>query len=404
MRRARAGLVLLAVLLGTACRGTPRGAETPVDLARLIDSLIPSVEAAAGLTFRATPSSAVRTREEVRRFLLDKLASEFPEERLAGAADAYRLFGLLPDTLDLRALILDLYTEQVAGYYDPDSLTLYGVAGADPEQLRLIMAHELVHALQHQVLPLDSLMHLSGDADRQAAAQAMLEGHATLVSLRVLVPGSDVAANPEFWEAYREQVRAQQGSMAVFASAPLVLREGLIFPYLNGAEFMRWWTSTNPGKPLPQGNEIPTSTEQILFPSRYAGGDAPMVLRFADSSDAVRYEDTLGELEVEILRATVQGRADTPGTAPSGWGGDRYRVYDAGGKPALVWYSAWDSAPTAERFRLGTAVPLTQIPRAGYRATAEALSIDGALGLRVVIAPTNWPGWSNLPKAQMMRE
>ena len=31
--------------------------------------------------------------------------------------------GPLPDTLQLRSLLLDLYTEQVAGYYDPDSAT-----------------------------------------------------------------------------------------------------------------------------------------------------------------------------------------------------------------------------------------------------------------------------------------
>ncbi len=77
---------------------------------------------------------------------------------MRGLETTYRLFGLLPDTLQLRALLLDLYTEQVAGYYDPDSATLFAVADADPAQLRLVLAHEMIHALQGQYLPLDSIL------------------------------------------------------------------------------------------------------------------------------------------------------------------------------------------------------------------------------------------------------
>ena len=66
--------------------------------------------------------------------------------------------------------------------------------------LHLVLAHELVHALQHQYLPLDSILHDSTDADRQAAAQAVLEGQATLVSLVALVPGMDLTSNDAFWD------------------------------------------------------------------------------------------------------------------------------------------------------------------------------------------------------------
>ena len=96
---------------------------------------------------------------------------------------------------------MDLYSEQVAGYYDPDSTTLFGVTGADPLQLRLVLAHEMVHALQGQYLPLDSILHDIKSNDRLTAAQSVLEGQATLVSIRVLSPGVDITAQPEFWEA-----------------------------------------------------------------------------------------------------------------------------------------------------------------------------------------------------------
>jgi hypothetical protein len=43
----------------------------------------------------------------------------------------YVALGLIPDTLELRPLLLDLYTEQVMGYYDPRSTTLYVLREAD---------------------------------------------------------------------------------------------------------------------------------------------------------------------------------------------------------------------------------------------------------------------------------
>src|SRR5256886_10974409 len=59
------------------------------------------------------------------------------------------------DSLDLRRTMIDLLTEQVAGYFDPDSNALYIPTDIDPSQARLVISHELVHALQHQYLNLE---------------------------------------------------------------------------------------------------------------------------------------------------------------------------------------------------------------------------------------------------------
>ena len=297
-----------------------------LDIAAVVDSLRPGVEKAVGLPFKSTPRSEMVSKDAVREYILGRLDKEFPRARRDGMQAAYRLFGLLPDSLDLERLLLDLYSEQVAGYYDPETSTLYGVEGGDRTQLRLILAHELVHALQHQYLPLDSLMVAKGDGDRVAATQAVLEGHATLASITLLAPDVDVIRSQEFWEAYKDQVRSQQGSMPIFARAPLVLRESLIFPYVSGAEFMRWWASTG-HQPLPSREELPVSTEQVLHPDRYPG-DAPLRVRFADSTGQVLFEDTFGELETQILLASFRGGDRAGVEVPIGWGGDRYRVYE----------------------------------------------------------------------------
>jgi hypothetical protein len=392
------GLTVAALALCLACRGEPVRAQRDAGLARLVDSLRPAVERAAGFRFKRTPGSALRSREQVHAYLVAKLRHELPPARMRGIETAYRLLGMLPDTLQLERLLEDLYTEQVAGFYDPDSTMLFGVADADPLQLRLVLAHEMAHALQGQYLPLDSILRDIRSNDRLAAAQAVLEGHATLVSIRVLSPGLDVTAQPEFWEAYRQQVAAQQGSMPVFAHAPLLVRETLVFPYLDGAEFMQWWERSPFKDSLPAGARMPASTEQILHPDRYLKHDQPVPLRFK-SGPARMYEDGLGEVEIRVLEAQLRGDNDLPRTAlPLGWGGDQYGVYETPGGPAVVWYAVWDDARSADRFAAGAGRGLEAGARPGYKARFERLRLDGRPGSRFVTAPVGWALWKALPE------
>jgi hypothetical protein len=392
-------LAFVAIAVASGCRGQTRAAQEDAVLARLVDSLRTPVERAAGLTFRTPPRSALRSPAQVRAYLLAKLDEELPPARMRGLETAYRLFGMLPDTLDLRKLLLDLYAEQVAGYYDPDSSTLFGVAGADRTQLRLVLAHEMVHALQGQYLPLDSILKATTSNDRLTAAQSILEGQATLASIEVLAPGQGVTKLPQFWEMYRDQVRQQQSAMPVFARAPLVVREALIFPYLDGAEFMHWWTTDGPKDTVPYGPRMPVSTEQILHPDRYARGDLPVPLAFAADSGIV-YEDGLGESEIRVLLATLAGSDEVQTAVPIGWGGDRYRVYDTPGGPALVWYAVWDDQRSAERFLRSAGPRLQRTGRPGYRATLDALTLAGRAATRYVLAPAAWARWGSVPEAR----
>ena len=393
-----AGVLLLAAL--GACRGEARaGGDAAGELAALVDSLRPGVERATGLRFRSPPRSALRTRDQVRGYLIAKLDEELPPERLRGIETTYRLFGLLSDTLKLRELLLDLYTEQVAGYYDPDSAMLFGVEGADRTRLRLVLAHEMIHALQGQYLPLDSILSATRNNDRLTAAQAVLEGQATLSSIEVLAPGQDVVANPEFWELYRNQVRTQQSSMPVFRRAPLVLREALIFPYLQGAEFMYWWRRSEHGDTLPYGPRMPVSSEQILHPERYAKGDVPLGLTLEPEPGAL-YEDVMGENEVRVILATLAGSDEVQTVVPLGWGDDRYRLYDTPDGPALVWYAVWDDARAAGRF-LRAAAGLRRPSRPGYRAEVDSLEVAGTAATRFVLAPPGWSRWTSLPVARL---
>lgn len=365
----------------------------------LAEELTPGVERAVGLTFKYPPNVAVRTRDEVHAYLLQKIANELPPEELERTTIAYRLLGLIPDTLDLGALLLDLYTEQIVGFYDPLTDSLYVVEGTDPLQARIIVAHELVHALQAQYVPLDSLLGLRGDNDRRTAAQAVMEGQGILASLIAMMPESNIAELPDFWREFRQTVRQQQERMPIFSSAPLLLREILIFPYLGGADFVRWFTRTFPDT-VPYGPRLPVSTEQILRPERYREGDEPVRLRFPASEELV-YDDGLGEFEIRVLVTEVTGSESTAAATSSGWGGDRYAVFETGDDQALVWWTVWDSGQAARRFATLLEREWGSEAKSGRRRSVERTEIDGYPAVSLIDAPASWGGWDDPPRASV---
>ena len=384
------------ILLG-GCRGEPVGAPEESDIQRLVDSLAPLVEQAVGLPYKEPPVSGLRSRENVRAYVIAKFNQELPPEKLARVQTAYQLIGLVPDTLELGPLITDLLSQQVVGFFDPDSAMLFVVEGSDPLQVRLVVAHELVHALQGQYLPLASLLESRGDNDWSTALQSMLEGQANYASLE-LFTGKETVRTPAFWEEVRRVSQTAQSGLP--PGLPLLLKEWLLFPYLGGGAWMRWWETSPLADTVPYGPRMPVSTEQILHPARYDSGDLPVSVVFADSTSAVVYQDNLGELEIRILLATLTGQDILDSALPLGWGGDRYRVYQDTAGSALVWYTAWDTPRAAQRFRSAITDPLSRMARPGYLNRVDAVSLDGRSGVRVVIAPEAWSAWSNLPAAR----
>src|SRR2546422_1591737 len=125
-----------------------REVQSEVELKQAVQQMIPAVERATRLRFRQRPLVLRRSRAQVRDYVIHKFDDDLPPAELEGAQAAYRLFGLIPDSLDLRRTMVDLLTEQVAGYFDPDSNALYIPTDIDPSQARLVISHELVHALQ----------------------------------------------------------------------------------------------------------------------------------------------------------------------------------------------------------------------------------------------------------------
>jgi hypothetical protein len=351
-RRAAAALpgaaVLGAAVLAGACR---QGGAAPRSVVEQAVALAPAIERATGLRFTAPPKVEVRTRAQVRAFVARALEEPGARAELAGLSAAYKRLGLVPDTLDLPALLGRVLDEQVAGYYDPRSKTLYVVQGVDSAVVSTTLRHELVHALQDQHRNLDSLLATRGQADRATAAQAALEGQATWAQVG---GGADLTSRlAGGWDRVRAEIRENSERDPRLAAAPLVVREGLLFPYLSGAELAR--AVALGGHPDSVLLRLPLSSEQVLHAEAYAGrapGSAPLAVGLPPlpGGAAANAENTLGEFDTRLVLFQHLEDLDRAARAAAGWGGDRWAVARAGGGEAFVWLTVWDGPVDAAEF------------------------------------------------------
>ena len=309
------------------------------------------IEKALGRTFKTTPTLQVRTKDQVRQFLIQHLADSVPRRELAGQQATFRVLGLISDTLDLQKFFVPLLTEQIIGYYDPKTKVLYVVDGAPSDYVGFTIMHELVHALQDQYVNLDSIENRIDDSDRQSAVQAVIEGQATYEQAVLMTggPGNLVASLPGGWEQIRSMIRDATATQPVFANAPMVIQESLLFPYVNGMDFVRRYETRHPGS-MPF-DSLPQSTEQVLHDAAFFGKtpDRPIQVELPKIPGAF-YQNDLGEFGTRLVLFNFLKNTNVSASAAAGWGGDRYAVVHTAKGDGIVWVSAWDTAVDAADF------------------------------------------------------
>ena len=397
-------VVLLAVgltaLLGACSGGAPAAGSDP-ELERLVAEILPRIEQVADMPSRAPIRAQRRSRDELRDYLTGRMAKQLPQEELERTELLYQELGLLPDTLELRQLMLDLLTEQVVGYYDPPTETLYLVEGASQEMAREVLAHELVHALQDQYVDLDSMMSPEIENDRAAAGAAAIEGHATLVMFALMLSertggDSDITEMPNIAQQLRPALEAGNDRMPIFRDAPRIIRETMIFPYIDGAGYVQAAWAAHEGEGRPEfATILPASTEQVIHARERGFGDErdqpTRVSLAAPRGDwRVVHEEVLGELELGLLlREHLGSSAGDADRAVAGWDGDIVRLVESGlGERALVIGTVWDSASDADEFAEAYRRVLTERGRHGR---VDRTSLEGRELVVVVDAPRGVP-------------
>jgi hypothetical protein len=337
------------LVLASACEKEKSKYEGPY--AKEVAEAVPMIEKAVGLKYKTPPKVETRSKEQVREFLTKQFTDSVAARDLAGQEAAYKRLGMIPDTLKLQAFLTSLLEEQIVGYYDPHTKVLYVVDGAPKDMAAITITHELVHALQDQYISLDSVQRLRDDNDRLSAAQSVFEGQAVYEQISVMLGGTNIAINlPGGWDRIREMIRETQASMPIFAAAPKVIQETLIFPYLSGAEFYRNYKERKPGSIIYK--DMPVSTEQIIHPATFfVTRDNPTRVTLGTLSNATKvYDNDLGEFETRLFLFQQLNDQNEAVRGATGWDGDRYAVVNTPQGQGIVWLTVWDSPVEAGEF------------------------------------------------------
>lgn len=387
-----------ALLAVAGCRQRAEAVQTRAAVVDLVLQSMPRVEQVIGLKFKHDVGVELRSRTQIRDYVVHKLDQDIPRAEFASREAALKHLALIPDSLDLRSTLVDVLAEQIAGYYDPDSGALFIPTDADSTSIRLnIASHELVHALQDQYASLDSVLRQPHHNDREEAGAAILEGQATLAQIQILMPEQKLDSIPSFWDT-RSAVAMQQEQMPVFAHAPLWVKQTLIFPYLAGADFVRWFGIHYPGE-QPYGKYMPVSSSQILHPERYAAHELPVNVTIRPGpGNVLQYDDDLGEFETRLVLQQAFGSEDEAEALTVGWAGDRYAVLGAHNE-ALVWYVVWRGQAEANAFVAALKRGWAKRVEPGRTWRIERTMLGDHPASVMTYAPMDWSGWVHLPTA-----
>lgn len=298
--------------------------------------------------------SGAQSRAEIERMLVRNLDKQSTPAELHASDLALKKLGLVPADFVMRAFLIALLTEQVAGYYEPETQEFYLADWIDLDGQQPVMAHELTHALQDQHFNLRRFEKWpKGDSDAELAAHALIEGDATLVMTFYVMRDLKRIA------AMMKSIKAETGSSEKIERAPRALRESLLFPYKQGID----WASQvykRGGWPLISAayKDLPQSTEQILHPEKYFAREAPVKVNLPELAPLLGKGWTRLDTDVngewsyfQILDEFLRSERESQ-QAAAGWGGDRFALYEnrATGQVLLAQLTVWDTEADAAEF------------------------------------------------------
>lgn len=335
-------------------------------------------------------------------------ATESPERRLRDETAA-KLLGLIPRDLDLQKTFEAFLEQQVGGFYDPGSRTFYLMKTFRGDLARIILAHELTHALDDQLFDLDKLIRGAGqDTDAEFAVQAMVEGsgvnamnawtmkHLAQLDRKALSESSDLGTKG-------------------LDTAPTLVWKPLLAAYLRGDGFLVHAEGLNMLMGKARKEELvacfgapPRSSEQILHPKKYWDAkkrDDPRRVTLDAAALSKEWQvigqDTLGELALGLVTQPFAERGGLDAknalalvntrytnATVEGWGGDRLLLARKGEARVLYLATAWDTPQDADEFEAALR-ELTRPVEAGAAGpeAARGAWLSGLSALEIVRDP-----------------
>jgi len=324
------------------------------ELLAAADAIGAEMEAIRGLDATQPITDGLMSRSEMAAYMQEELDREYTPQEIENDTRVMAAFDFLPEDYDLRGELLELYSAQVAGFYDDEKNALYVISDTGLDLLaRITLAHELTHALQDERFNLNTFL----DEDRMTddeilARQALAEGDATVAMTAYLMNHlADITAE-DMATLESDEVKDSEQQLA---EAPAIIRETFNFPYTYGQTFVsavqeEGWDAVDDAYADP-----PDTTEQILHPDKYFTRHEPQLVALPPLTDTLGTgwrladEGVLGEFQMQLYLAQ-QLDQDVATAASDGWGGDHYAVYVNGDDEVLVLSTAWDTPADQDEF------------------------------------------------------
>ena len=318
----------------TAPPATGVDATSNAEFAAAADEVLEQMSEITRLKLRTPLKKTLRSREEIRAYVIKQMDEDKnPAERYAGQRSAEAL-GLIPKGFDLDTFMVELLTEQIAGLYDPKAHEFYIADWIPLADQRMVMAHELTHALEDQHFQIEDWVKAARpNDDAELAREAVLEGSAMAAMVDFLLQGtgSSLRDLPDFDPS---MLVGDLADSPTLQKAPRFIKDTLIFPYFGGLKFSAAILKPSGWSGLPGVfTKPPLSTQQILHPALYRSGKIPAQVPLPAMEKTLGAdwnkleENTLGEFGwEEVLKQFLGDERAKP--LSEAWDGDRYIVYE----------------------------------------------------------------------------
>lgn len=363
LRRSWLRAVLCATLL--AALATPASAQSTTAPAigasgpdtAVLRSIETQVEQIRGLEPLAEPDLQLLDHVALHQYLAAQFEQDYlPSERESDQKELVAL-GLIKPTDDLVQIQLDLLSDQVVGVYDSESKLMFLLADQGDQAFgpaaRMTYAHEFNHALQDQHFDLNRIAPKHPDSnDHSLAVHAVIEGDA--VMLQTLWAQANLSQDDLIQVA-----RGDGSSGDSLARVPLVVRTELLFPYVDGFNFVRQ-AYRRAGSNYAGVDDLlrnpPESTAQILHPDKYVNQVHPVPVALPGLAAALGPDwrqvgaGVLGELDSRTLLEQWGTNHSDAMRVASGWSGDQWQLAEKDGRTAIVLKSTWATPAAASEF------------------------------------------------------
>jgi hypothetical protein len=355
------------------------------------------IENLRGEKFKQAVAVKLATRESFIEYAKAHERETNTPERMSTDETIAKMLGMIPPGMNLFDTELEFLAGQVGGFYDPPTKSFCLMDSCPFGVAKIVLAHELDHALDDQLFDIDGKMKsLEDNSDAQRAYQAVVEGTGTSVMTQWMLKHKK--------EVDLSSLQSMQDqSNKSLAAAPMWLWKPALAVYLRGAAFLVHSESTMAGQMTAAKSEdirraftdVPRSMEQVLHPEKYWDAkkrDDPRTVEFDVSKLPEGWEvlrkDTLGEFALTMLATPDAERKPLDVENPmsiitlgftseigKGWGGDRCILLGKDDARVLVIATCWDTPRDAAEFHGAMSLLLPQLER-----SLKALVDEGKYG------------------------